>query len=345
MKKRNRIFVCILMFCFLVTGCTTSGAGANEGGTAAKTPSSVMVRIEINPQFTLGLDENNTIVDVLFENLDAKLLFEELEVLNMSYSEGMSLILNKAYEMKYIKSDSSEIKMEIMFVGDKNETQEEEVTEVLKQPMETFFAEKELAIEINVPEVAEGIEAKTDTSWSGVTTETYFENNKKIKSIEYADNSYICKEYNEKGSVVREIRITGDTNYSCKEFDDKGNLKKSIWRDRESGSYVEDYYNENRKVTKQIIINLAAGSRGENLFWENGNIKSQICTREDGYYSECYYDEDGKIKYDVWVLQDGSRQVTYYDANGNIEKMIWYNADGTCDELHYDGNGNMILVE
>lgn len=325
----------IWLFCVVLTGCTNSGTGTNESDAGSITPSSVMVHIEINPQFTLGLDENNMIVHVLCKNIDAKSLFEELNVLDMSYLDGMSLILNKAYEMEFIKSDTPEIKMEIQLVGNKVESKDE-LTKVLKQPMETFFAEKEFAIEVEVPDVMDGIEVKIDTSWSGVTTETYLKNNKKIKSIEYSDTFYCCKEYNEREKVVREIKITGESDYSCKEFDDKGVIIKSIWRDKESGSYIEDYYNENRKVTKQIILNLDGSSRGENLFWENGNLKSQVLDRADGYHSEVYYDEnvDGRIEYSIWE-QDGTRHETYYNENGETEKIIFVAPDGTRVENNY----------
>ena len=339
--KINRIFVWIWMFCLLLTGCTNPGTGINESDAVSITPSSVMVHIEINPQFTLGLDENNMIVQVLCKNLDAKSLFEELDVLDRSYLDGMTLILNKAYEMEFIKSDTSEIKMEIVLVGNKVESKDE-LTKVLKQPMETFFAEKEFAIEVEVPDVMEGIEVKIDTSWMGGTTETYLKDNKKIKSIEYADTFSCCKEYNEKGKVIREIKITGGSDYSCKEFDDKGILTKSIWRDDESGSYIEDYYNENRKVTKQIRVN-TDGSRSETLFWENQNLKSQRLTQADGNYFEFYNDENGKIEYDVWIATDGSRQETHYGANDNAEKMLFDRADGTYAELYFHENGNKKL--
>lgn len=174
--------------------------------------------------------------------------------------------------------------MEIVLVGNKVESKDE-LTKVLKQPMETFFAEKEFAIEVEVPDIMEGIEVKIDTSWMGGTTETYLKDNKKIKSIEYADTFSCCKEYNEKGKVIREIKITGGSDYSCKEFDDKGILTKSIWRDDESGSYIEDYYNENRL---------------------------EISIYPDGRYYEWHYHENGEIQKSISVEADGTRTENNY---------------------------------
>ena len=163
MKKFLRVVMGLILCMLLLSGCNTSSDGSDDSESVIREETEivdepyVVVEIQINPLFSLTMDENNIILYVVGLNQDAEQLLAEIDIINMDYAEGMFVILNKAYEMEFIDEETAKINIDIMFRNEVDDAKAAEITETLKQPVVQFQEEKELGVEVVADEPLDGV--------------------------------------------------------------------------------------------------------------------------------------------------------------------------------------------
>ena len=114
----------------------------------------VMLKVTINPEFTLYLDEAQKIIRAEAVNEDAKTLFTELDVTGQSYADGMAAVLNIAYDQGYLKVGGK--------ISIKYEIADNEAFDIacICAPVTQFQQEKEIEVALStglyVEEIPEG---------------------------------------------------------------------------------------------------------------------------------------------------------------------------------------------
>lgn len=329
----------------LLCGCSDSASDDSKGNTfnqgiksqqdSNKNTSAVILQITINPVFTIHLDDEDNVSQIICVNDDADKLFADMDVVGMTYQKAMPVILNKAYEMEFITTDSTEITMEIIVQGEMNEAQMEKLSISLKKPITEFQEEKELVLEVTDADILEGIKVVTSPYGNGYYHGYYDSNDTLIKEIYDYDDVYICKEYDTNGVCIMHMENNA-TNYFEQYYDKDGNTTKEILIDYRDGSRNESTYYKNGS-TKSLIQDFTDGGHHEHYYYENGNLQKFI---NDRGYEEQYY-ENGNMKSLIQDLPEGHVEQFFYE-NGNMQKHIVDGVDGTHYEVLYDENGNLI---
>lgn len=167
MKKILAILLALSLICCLFAGCggssTDTSSGTASGEQTFQKPENYasVVKVTINPEFNLYLDENGFVLAVEPLNDDAKAITIKVTEENKEISTFVKELVSETKEKGFLK-DNAEIKVET----EKAETLAEKVAEAVAAIEETFKTEASaLGITVTV-EVVE----KEETTSSDVTS-------------------------------------------------------------------------------------------------------------------------------------------------------------------------------
>lgn len=180
-----------------------------------------------------------------------------------------------------------------------------------------------------------------------------------VEDVRNPDGSGERCEYYEHGNGIK-LRIDVQPNGSkeMREYDEKGNQIKYAAYDENGeliaeNTYAYAYYPDG-SVKSRVVKNMAGqileseaytyyadgtleseigsddqGTQWKNLYFENGALKLEHRSWEDGTWREVEYEEDGGWCY-RYRDSYGSGYDETYNANGYLLKAMHYNSDGVC---------------
>ena len=83
--------------------------------------------IDINPSFGFSVDENNIVMEVTFQNNDAKELYEGLDCVGLSFLEAVKLVVDKAKANGYLEEEGTTYVLLGQFLSNSSEEDGEEM--------------------------------------------------------------------------------------------------------------------------------------------------------------------------------------------------------------------------
>lgn len=332
-----------------------------ELGDGVRKESSFILYITINPEFEVFLDGNACITKIRCINGDANALFAELDVLGMSYNEGLSLILDAACEQDYLNEQNSEITIKTTVQEQvPKEYLEETMTELsamFGEVVEQYAIDNGLSVTVDLSETEydgpkvtlKDLSVKTGEPNSVITydislydgvdsiaTEYYDGNGVRYKRVvDSSDGSQIVDEYSSNGTTVYTLNLSAD-GYSYERFyDESGNLTKSAWEGTDGSRTEETYHANGNKAYR--ISKRSEGSCIKEQYNEDGMLLYYVHTSTDGYHTEEAYYENGQLKLSISDQPDGYWE-THYNEDGTQSKSI-VEFDGLHTVTTYYSNG------
>lgn len=309
----------------------------------------VMLKVTINPEFTLYLDEAQKIIRAEAVNEDAKTLFTELDVTGQTYADCMTAVLNGACDQGYLK-DGGKITIEYE-IADPNAME----IAAISTPVAQFQQDKEMELEVSTglytEEIAEGqktavVNGQTlfihrlpildsDNKTVGEST-VYFTieipanvigyNKERMKAcvkwISQYDDGTVSVSYFENGFVTHRYDMEPDGVIYQVTCDKNGEIVS------EKTIYPENYTRQNED-----------GSTTTMTFYPSGVMKTADTTWPNGDYQHEEFSENGNIKYMHWQT-GGNYGETTFREDGTQSKHVYRNADGSYGEYTYFEDGS-----
>ena len=313
----------------------------------------VMLKVTINPEFTLYLDEAQKIIRAEAVNEDAKTLFTELDVTGQSYADGMAAVLNIAYDQGYLK-DGGKISI-------KYEIADNEAFDIagICAPVTQFQQEKEIEVALSTGLYAEEIpEGQNTVIVNGQTLYIH-----RLPLLESGTGEVV-------GEQINYFTIEIPSNVTGYNEERWNAMVKSVWRFYD-GSVSTTYY-ENGKDQYSIMVfpdglihyfvagvdgfttiyppgytatyQNEDGSTNTATFFDSGVTKTDKTSWPNGDYYYTIYREDGTMEsYEHFVGGDYSLQSFW--ENGNLKHISQRGADGSTGESFYNENGEQTSYE
>lgn len=332
----------ITIFCVFLCAC---------GISTQKKEAYITLKVTINPEFEIILDESSVVLDVNKLNKDAKELFFGVDVVGISYDAAMTLILDAAFEKSYITSETDEIKIEVRTQETLDQRAMGVWQEIFERPVVKFKEENQLSFNVISSEVAAEHEEQTAVNDNTQSEPFRWEPNSTYempivdpntkeeigKTIEY---------YDEEGLLCKEERTFNYGKIEIHEYYKNG--KVSRWYNLSAeGQETEEHYDENgvRLNTKVVYRD---GSFYERTYYANGNTKfyEEDSRNSGGNYCIENYRENGTSIDSFIIHPDGTtiKSATY--ENGNSQYTISEFPDGTYMEHHkYENGADMKHIE
>lgn len=330
MKRITLLLTAVLLTLSL---CACGGGTASQSGTPAQ-PKTITVRVTINPEFLLALDEGMNILAVEAKNVDAQALLSGLVLAGKPYSDGMSVVLSAAREQGYL-TDGGTVSIQV-----DGKDYSAELMEALEAPVTQFEEESGIVIQEKQEVTPEPLPASLEE-----LPASDFRMYQKVKID--GETVYVSKYINdvEAGRVTVYDFFTINPNTYPGARDDI--CYKTIIV-QEDGSTAIRYYGPRGVCTKLVQIY----SDGTHLTtcYENGIPISDWEIHADGRRIESEFDSEGNLILREYYYpedyveeithEDGSRsEITYY-SDGTFATSKDIRADGTVIIATYFRNGN-----
>lgn len=358
MKKLLAILLAMIL-CVVLVSCGQSASDVPEkqeinalcqekGGNIT-----CLIRVSINPEFELVLDEQGTVCDVICLNEDAKEVLAQGNLILKSYDEAMAELLTAAKNCGYLTDKST---VSVTVIVREGCAYGDAVISAVNETVQEFVSAQQCSMAVwdgraasgqnnagsntgnnngNGTQATNSVEVRDangklvsrtveyQNSEGAVKITEYFDaNENRIKEVQEINGNTLTAEYDATGqrtSMVQEfinaegVPETRSTTYS---YDASGNVAAE-YTQISDGSYTETYYHE------------------------NGSVARQYHQKANGSYWDSYYDPDGNLtdekskKYDdlggwsEWTdYPDGSREEYYHAADGSVW-FNWFDPSGT----------------
>lgn len=329
--------------------------GQSGGNAPAYTGPSyaAMLRVTINPEFAIYLDAEQKIIRTEAANEDAKTLFADLDVTGQSYADGMTAVLNTAYDQGYLKDGG---KVSIEFEITDNEAFD--IT-AISDPVTQFQREKKLKVELSTGLYVE--EISKDQNTVIVDGQTLYIH--RLPLLQDGTGEVV-------GEQINYFTIEIPSNVTAYNEERWNAMVKSVWQYYD-GSVSTTYY-ENGQFQYSIMVfpdglihYFTAGVDGYTIIyppgytqtWQNEDGSTTAVTYHDngqtatvknswssGDYTNTVYREDGTMEsYEHFMGGDYSLQSFW--ENGKLKHTSQRSADGSHGESFYDENGEQTGYE
>lgn len=351
---RRALYIILIMSLFVLSACgdinRVQKEDSSQDHSINRVPDAVCsVKIKINPQFEVFLNNEYFIIQINYLNADAKQAFSDVNVLSAPFDEGMLELLNALYSNGYTKNNSIQITWAVQ-----NAENAEFDPSIIANDFEEIIAEFSSQNGISVSS------SMVDPNDAALQTEQQVDiiNDREPEDDwELLDN--ITIERDASGNIVKYIE-TDDTGSQYIYNAQKQLICKFI--NTENG-YVEINYDENGNVIQEDEQVVDEWERMDNITVErdsNGNVISYVETDSNGSkftynakkqklyaliyhdtgYSEIYYNESGQITKHTIYENDGSETELFYYANGNKKQVYTLYANGEFRDVYYSESGS-----
>lgn len=319
-----------------------------------------LIRISINPEFELVLDDQGTVCDVIRLNDDAERVFAQVtDIVMKSYDEAVAELLAAAKNSGYL-TDKSTVSVTVILREDC--AYGDAVISAVDKTLQEIVSEKQCDMEVwdgrasndqpqsndggntgdgddtddggQKPEGVEVRDAKgklvsrtteNQTEEGIVKTTDYFDANEKLtKRVEERNNKIIVCEYDPDGRFI-----------------------SRMWEEvtSEGTATGTDYFDANGKLVSRIgKIPSPLGIMTVTDYFDANETLTKRVEEGETSTSVSEYDADGHCISRVWEGQTPEGPMSgedYFDANGNkIKEVIQGNGSNIVNE--YDDNGRII---
>lgn len=362
--KKLPILLLLLSLCVALVSCGQSEEPVPEPqevnamfeGKGVNVP--CLIRISINPEFELIVDDQGTVCDVIRLNEDAEKVFAQAtDIVMKSYDEAVVELLAAAKNSGYLtgKSDVSVtvILREDCAFGDA-------VISAMNETVQEFVSKKRCDMEVwdgraasdpsqndddgnagdenddgDGGQASNGIEVR-DTNGKLISRTTESQTPEGILTMtEYFDANE---------NRIKDEQMLNGTVISVSEYDANGRkisyMQNAI--DPEGVPEIRNStfsYDENGNIAAEYT-HVSDGRYIETHYYANGNMASCYIQTADGGYVDDTYDESGNLTsrkrkfvhdsgaYGLWNdFLDGTSEEYFYDIDGSVW-YSWFDANG-----------------
>lgn len=363
------IFVFLVLFSLCACGSTdtleqteSKSSGSGSVGTASAEADSskqgstdfaydLAIPVSIPATFTLYLDENMNIVSVKADDEADADFASQLDIIGMSYSEGMKIFLNTSMEQDYL-SDLGEVVFSIPC-----EALSTQLMRDLCAPVDQLWLDGNAHLTIDwsiIPEEAPELSSPDffgiqETESNGQTI--YID---KMSMAHPADGS-LYTQYGFYSKYPNPMLYTDGTllgssidaiRFKLLSFNENGNWGANYLQNGKLVRYV-GYANNEITATEYVSTgaNLYFSKQldGSYLFFEaiDNIVEKTHAMSSEGWYGFSEY-ENGIVVASYSQLPDGTVSSTTYNSNGVMMDSYSQSPDGTVSSSTYDVNGTMI---
>ena len=347
MKRRILSLALVLVMLLALSACEKTTLQIPNSKKDVQKLSSVedcylLLRLSINPQFEIYLDENAVVLKVTGGNADGKKLLADLELTGLPYDDAVNAILDAAAAQGLLKDDAH-VRIDVLAGADGALTYEE--SQQLQQPVTQYSDGLSVFVDQSAVIATEyGADLIEVEHWeNGDVWYSYFRQMTLLRETLYAaDGSYSDHVY-DGTKTLSAIFINPDgsrTEEHCT-YDDAGLLltHKVIVQEGDDISIEEErftYDDAGVVLTRQHIMQEGDFTTTVDEWFEDG-VLTRSLEATDEWSIERYYDENGNITHSLEVM-DGATREQYYDEYGNITRSLEV-MNGATRECHFDTNG------
>lgn len=328
MKKRFLALALMLAVVFGLCACGQTdivkpNAREGEKKLASVENCHLVLRLTINPQLELYLDEAGTVLKATGGNKDGKRLLETLELTGLSYADAVNAILSGAAE-KSLLAENANVQIDVLASADGPLTWEQ--TQQLQQAVADYDED-----------IASSVDQSTIVAANCGAD---------LIEVEESENGDVWYAYYSDMKLIREICYGADGSYRERVYQPWGiaSLTTDAIDIDPDGTRHEEHtaYEDGIQTYHQTMIQQGDYSQTEESWYEDGCLTHNILQNSDGYYEERTYYSNGNMKTrkNSWV--DGSYGESTFYANGNQETEQYTGADGTVQERSYHENGSCL---
>lgn len=365
--KKLTILLLVLSLCVALVSCGQSAPKQKKiHALCEKKGANItcLIRISINPEFELIVDDLGTVCDVIRRNDDAEKVFAQAtDIVMKSYDEAVEELLTAAKNSGYL-TDKSTVSVTVIVREDC--AYGDAVISAVDETVREFVGAEQCDVDVwdgrgtSVPPQKDDDENADDGNDSGNSAQN-------PKGVEVRDAKGKLVSRTTETQTPEGIRKTTDyfdanekltkrveeldSKITVSEYDADGHCISLVWEDQtpEGPMKGAEYFDANGNKTKEEIQE--NGFKIVNEFDANGRIVSAVqeFINLEGVpetrTSTFSYHESGKLATDYTHSSDGSYTETYYYENGNEERFYRATPDGGYVDASYDESGNMILTK
>ena len=343
MWKRSYTLLVALVMVFLLCACSSQKVNIEQRiQEGVEQLSSVenchlVLRIVINPQLDLYLNDEGVVLKAEAGNKDGESLLAEVDLAGLSYHDAVTAVLATAEKQNHLPKNAV-VQIAVLASADGPLSMEE--TQQLEQVVADYSQQLKPAVDQSVVVAADcGADlVQIENLENGDVFYSFFSSMERIREICYgADGSYTewVYENRQTGSI---ITVKADGTRWEDHLAYEGDQLVCYSRQTPDGLEESTYYNNGAtKLHKRVMSD---GSFEEMEYYENGNQKTHKMLWSDGSSGEVQFDENGVKTYSNEICEDYSH-VAYYYPNGNFKSSLVTYSDGRIQEQQFYENGGI----
>lgn len=333
------------------------GSGSKENSAGSSLPENVafVITIRINPEFQIHVDDSDCIIAVIPVNADAEAMCQGLDVIGMSYIDGLPIIMEQAHTRGYLENGDF-IDVQIFFHQASQQTMEQynmDINTVIQQYAEDHAL---TGLQFGGGLGAEILLENEDPDWDPeqyanqsanqpseneniVETETDAAGNLIYFKELLTNGGYIEVYLRADGTDSKNIIHEPDGTTVTLLFDDKGTVTQEY---REApDDYRETVWFDANGAAVRAEIQHPDGTTSQITYHSNGSQATSYEEFPDGNWVKRTFSEDGLSSHVVY--SDGREEQSSYHSNGQIAiNKQAFSTSHTLEE-HFDENGNLML--
>ena len=338
MKRKMIVLLLAFIVAFSLCACGDSvdiqqSVSEGQEKLASVENCAMVLRITINPQLELYLDNGGTVLKSVACNDDGEQLLAAKDLTGLGYTDAMNAILSGAEKQGFL-SNKAEVQIEVLSSANGPLTFEQ--TQQMNQTVKDYNQDL-------VSSVDQTVVVAQDSDATSVVVEEF-------------DNGDLFYSYYVGQEVVREICYGVDGSYTEWVYENRNTVKTiHIFPNGDHREEYFTYHSNGQLSTWKMFFTDATGTQ-ESLeeYWENGNMKSnQMLSITDAQTEKFFeeYDENGTLRsvQHVVIGDTGTEEILEeYDENGTLRsKRHIMNHDTGTEEIleEYDENGTLRSVQ
>lgn len=347
MKRLIALFL-VAISCFTLVACGTDNKPQEQSVQVQQDVCSITMKI--NPLFEIFVDNEFIIIDVKHLNLDAKEALSDINILSLSFEDGVTELLDALYSKGYIKNNELQITYAVQ-TGNSTEIDDNQLINGLETAINAFSDSKNISVTANMvasndiaiqPEqkvVTNGDFMEDDWEISDEFTVERDSNGNIVKYIETDDagNQFI---YNAQKQLMQE-RILVEGEYIETNYDGNGNVIQDDQGIVDEWEQMDNITVE-RDVNGNVVRYIETDSNGSKFIYNANKQKIYALINDETGYNEKYYDEKSLIIKHTYTGNDGSQTEYFYYGNGSKKQIYTSFANGEFKDEYYDESGNRI---
>ena len=269
-----------------------------------------LIRISINPEFELVLDDQGTVCDVIRLNDDAERVFAQVtDIVMKFYDEAVAELLAAAKNSGYL-TDKSTVSVTVILREDC--AYGDAVISAVDKTLQEIVSEKQCDMEVWDGRASNDQPQSND---GGNTGNNNGNGTQATNSVEVRDaNGKLLSRTVEYQNSEGAVKIT-------EYFDANENRIKEV--QEMNGNTLTAEYDATGQRTGMV----------QEFINAEGVPETRITT-----YS---YDASGKVAAEYTQISDGSYTETYYHENGSVARQYYQKANGSYWDSYYDPDGNL----
>ena len=326
MKRKMIVLLLAFIVAFSLCACGNSvdiqqSVSEGQEKLASVENCAMVLRITINPQLELYLDNGGTVLKSVACNDDGEQLLAAKDLTGLGYTDAMNAILSGAEKQGFL-SNKAEVQIEVLSSANGPLTFEQ--TQQMNQTVKDYNQDL-------VSSVDQTVVVAQDSDATSVVVEEF-------------DNGDLFYSYYVGQEVVREICYGVDGSYTEWVYENRNTVKTiHIFPNGDHREEYFTYHSNGQLSTWKMFFTDATGTQ-ESLeeYWENGNMKSrQMLSITDTGTEEILeeYDENGTLRsvqhvmnYDTGTYN--TREEYYENGNLNTRTIVW--TEGTASGERFE---------